>query len=152
MSIEQAKIDTYEHIRMVQHKMNLLCKELLSRAENHDKSKLESPEVEIFGNAPDLSSMEYNSPAYKESLDKIKPALDHHYANNRHHPQFFKNGVNDMNILDVVEMLCDWASSCKRNKNGNLRKSIEVNGDRFGMSPQLVKILENSVPLVEETT
>lgn len=149
MTIEQAKIDTYEHIRMVQHKINGVIKELINRAEDHDKSKLVSPEVEIFGNAPDLSTMEYNSPAYKESLAQIKPALDHHYANNRHHPQYFKKGIDDMNVLDIVEMLCDWASSCKRNKNGNLRKSIETNADRFGMSPQLVRILENSVEIVE---
>jgi len=33
----------------------------------------------------------------------------------------------------------------RRHNNGNIRKSIEINANRFGISPQLVKILENTV-------
>lgn len=149
MTIESAKIKNYQHILLVQQKVNKLAADLINRGNVHDRSKLESPEAEIFGEAPDLSSMEYNSPAYHENLKNIQVALDHHYANNNHHPQHFKNGINDMNILDVVEMLCDWAASCKNNKGGNIRQSIEANANRFNMSPQLVRILENSISLVE---
>lgn len=149
MSIESAKINHLLHIKNVQKKLNKLAIELIARGQVHDESKLNSPEAEIFGNAPDLSTMEYGSPEYTEGLKVIDEALQHHYANNRHHPQFFKNGINDMHILDIIEMLCDWADSCKRNKNGNLRQSIEHNANRFGISPQLVKIMENSIPLLE---
>lgn len=149
MSIESAKIKNYEHILSVQAKLNRVAAELVNRGNIHDRSKLVSPEAEGFGEAPDLSSMEYNSAEYNANLKKLNETLAHHYANNSHHPQHFKNGVDDMNLLDIIEMMCDWADSCKRNKNGNLRKSIEENGNRFGLSPQLIRILENTIPIVE---
>jgi len=148
-TVEECKLDTLKHISSVQNKMLELAKQLIDRALQHDRSKIEEPELSGFANAPDLSSMKYNSLEYNENLKKLQETLDHHYANNRHHPQHFKNGVNDMNLLDLLEMLCDWSDSSKRNKNGNLQFSIEQNANRFSISPQLVKILENSINLVE---
>lgn len=55
------------------------------------------------------------------------------------------NGVNGMDLMDIVEMLTDWTAAVKRNKNGNVHKSIQVNRERFGLSDQLVSILENTV-------
>lgn len=141
--------DTWKHIHRVQELMNKCIQNLMNRAHQHDQTKLSSPEVELFAEYTDkLAASEYNSPEYKEGLEKIKPALDHHYARNSHHPQHHKNGIDDMTILDVVEMLCDWKASSERHDTGNINKSIEINADRFNMSPQLVKILENSVKLL----
>lgn len=56
--------------------------------------------------------------------------------------------MNDMNLLDVVEMLCDWKAASERHNDGNIRKSITINANRFNMSPQLVKILENTADLL----
>ena len=50
-----------------------------------------------------------------------------------------------MTLIDLIEMLCDWKAATVRNKNGNIRKSIEHNADRFKMSPQLKQIFENTV-------
>ena len=150
MSIESTKIKHYQHILSVQAKLNRIAAELINRGNVHDRSKLESPEAEGFANAEDLSALEYNSPEYNANLKKLNETLEHHYANNNHHPQHFKNGVDDMNLLDVIEMLCDWVDSSKRNKNGNLRKSIEDNGNRFKMCPQLIQILENTIPIIED--
>ena len=86
----------------------------------------------------------------KQFLKDLKPALDHHYSRNRHHPEFFKHGVSDMNIIDLIEMLCDWKASTFRNCDGNLRKSIEINKERFQMSQQLIDILENSIYLFDD--
>lgn len=152
MLSDKEKLCNYEtltHIQDVRDNLTIIISEILDRSSTHDQSKLESPEVEILANAPRLDGIQFGSAEYEESKRSIKDALDHHYANNRHHPQFFKNGINDMNIIDLVEMFADWASSAKRNKNGNLRKSIEKNGIDFGISPQLIKIFENSIDLFE---
>lgn len=53
-----------------------------------------------------------------------------------------------MNLLDILEMLCDWKASSERHNDGNINKSIEINANRFNMSPQLVKILENTVKVI----
>ena len=136
---------TMRHIERVRNLINVCVKELINRGERHDQSKLESPEVEAFTEyTPKLAECTYGSDEYKGYLEAIKPALDHHYANNSHHPEFWKNGVDDMSLLDLVEMLCDWKAASERHNDGNIRKSIEVNADRFELSPQLVRILENT--------
>ena len=328
--------DTFRHIERVRNLLNACVIDLIKRGEQHDQTKLESPEVEAFTEyTPKLATCTYGSEEYKGYLAAIKPALDHHYANNRHHPEFalkdeewkpvagfedshevsslgnvralartaersgptgnvslpernltfhvtpkgyarlqLTNGdkkknklvhrlvaeafvpnpdgkeqvnhidgdklnnkasnlewvtpsenlqhaydtdlrkpcikyciecpdlniiafgcedmerklieagykdassssiwsainhgtkhlgleliayrfeqwmnspVNDMNLLDIVEMLCDWKAASERHNDGNIRKSIEINANRFGLSPQLVKILENTADVM----
>lgn len=141
-----ATIETYKHVKLVSKYLFLFVKELLDRAANHDNTKFESPEVEIFGEHTGmLGECEYGSPEYKECLAKVKPAIDHHYSKNRHHPKFHKNGVDDMTLIDLVELLSDWKSATERNKDGNIRKSIDINAKRYNLTPQLKSILENTV-------
>lgn len=145
--------DTSEHIRLVQKWLHRIVKLLLDRADQHDATKLEPPEVQAFtDNTSKLNALTFGSPEYFGQLKNpdMQHALEHHYANNRHHPQHFKNGLDDMNLVDLVEMFCDWNASSKRHHDGNLRKSIEVNAARFNINPQLVKILENSIELFDE--
>lgn len=54
-----------------------------------------------------------------------------------------------MNLIDLLEMFCDWKAASERHNDGNLRKSIEINATRFGMSPDLVSIFENTMLLVD---
>ncbi len=141
-----ADTETLKHISCVRDNIWILVLELLERAKNHDKSKLESPEREIFGaHTEELSKVEYGTEAYKQLLEKVKPAIEHHYAVNTHHPEHFKNGVNDFDIVDLMEMLCDWVAATKRNKNGNIHRSIEVNTEKYNLPPMLVSILNNTV-------
>lgn len=141
--------DTFRHIERVRNLINNCIVELLKRGELHDQSKLVSPEVEYFTEyTSKLAGCTYGSAEYEGYRAALKPALDHHYANNRHHPEHHKRGVDDMNLIDIVEMLCDWKAASERHNNGNIRKSIEVNANRFGLSPQLVRILENTADLL----
>lgn len=141
--------ETWKHIHRVNQLINAVITELLKRGEKHDQSKLTSPEVELFAEHTDkLSKTTFGSADYEESKKLLKPALDHHYANNRHHPEFFKNGVDDMNLIDLIEMLIDWKASSERHNNGNIRKSLEINGKRFDISNQLLKILENTLEIL----
>jgi len=142
----QGMMEAMKHIHRVRELIFQMIRELDDRARNHDLSKLESPEKEIFGEyTPELSKVEYGSPEYKVLLEKVKPAIEHHYANNRHHTEFHKHGINDMTLVDLVEMLVDWKAATERLKNGNIRKSIEINAERYGISEQLTKIFENTV-------
>jgi hypothetical protein len=141
-----ATLETHAHINEVRSNISLVVKDLIDRANVHDKSKLESPEVEIFGDhTHKLGEVEYGSDEYNELLAEVQPAIDHHYSKNRHHPEHWPNSLNDMTLVDLLEMLCDWKAATGRNKNGNIRKSIEVNAERYKISPQLRKIFENTV-------
>lgn len=142
--------DTLSHICKVRDYLNICIAELLKRGEDHDKTKMENPELDLFVEYTDkLAKSTYGSEEYNKNKEEMAIAIEHHYANNRHHPECHKNGINDMNLIDLVEMLCDWKAASERHNDGNIRKSIEMNGERFGMSEQLVKIFENSVYLLE---
>jgi hypothetical protein len=57
--------------------MNIIVIELLKRAQNHDGSKLESPELELFTIWTEkLAACTYGSETYKEFLEQLKPALE----------------------------------------------------------------------------
>lgn len=188
--------DTSKHIRTVAKVIHLFVKELLDRADRHDQSKLASPEVELFTEyTPKLAGSTYGSDEYEGFRKAMGPALEHHYANNDHHPEHFKgpdpldtedfakaienlknndtipvaikqillhrlerdlkverSPVNEMNLLQLVEMFCDWKAATLRHNNGNLRKSIEHNAGRFGMAEQLEHIFENTAALVDGVT
>jgi hypothetical protein len=152
MTIEEkaTNFETMRHIEKVRGFLNKFILELLSRGEKHDQSKLESPEVEMFAEfTPKLAKSTYGSPEYEGFRKAMGPALAHHYAKNRHHPEHFREGVNDMNLVDLVEMLCDWKAATMRHDDGNIQKSIENNTARFGLNPQLARILQNTVELFD---
>lgn len=135
-----------KHIAIVDNFIQKFISELRLRGINHDKSKNQHPELEAFAFiGSELKELEYGSDEYKKSLERLGPALEHHYANNRHHPEHFKNGIDDFDLVDLIEMFCDWKAASIRHNTGNIRKSIEINAGRFNISEQLVKILENSI-------
>lgn len=137
--------ETMRHIERVRNLINRVCADLQRRGEEHDQSKLRSPEVELFTEfGPRLAGMTYGSPEFNACKAAMGPALSHHYANNAHHPEHHKNGVNDMTLLDLLEMLVDWKASSERHHDGNILKSIEINASRFEISPQLTRIFENT--------
>lgn len=128
--------DTEDHINRVRELMGEAIANMADRAERHDRSKLESPEKEAFDEfTPKLRDCTYGSEQYRGFLAAMKPALNHHYANNSHHPEYYPDGVNDMTLFDLIEMLCDWKAATERHADGDLSKSIEINAERFRMSP-----------------
>lgn len=142
--------ETRKHIRNVAKFLKIVTRHLKKRALEHDATKLESPELELFTEyTPKLAGCTYGSDEYKGFLEGLKPALDHHYAKNRHHPEHYPNGIDDMTLIDVLEMFCDWKAATLRHDNGNILKSIEINAKRFKIDPQLVKILQNTAELFE---
>jgi len=148
MDKEEVIRQTKDHIKNVQIFLNFIGQEIEKRGNGHDKSKLEEPEFETFCEyTVKLATSTYGSEEYKTFLKEMKPALDHHYQNNRHHPEHFEKGIDGMNIIDVLEMLCDWKAASMRHKNGDILKSIELSTERFNLSPQLKNILLNSICL-----
>lgn len=140
------KLEALKHIHRVRHFLYLMIAELDKRAREHDQSKLESPEAEIYGEfTAELAKVEYMSPEYKVLLEKVRPAVEHHYSKNRHHPQFDPEGINGMDLIDILEMLADWRAATERSPNGNIYTSISKNQERFHISDQLARILRNTV-------
>lgn len=151
MTIAECQVDTIRHIENVRKYIRFITDRLTTRGVEHDKLKLESPEVEIFTEyTPKLADSTYGSEEYKAFLKEMNVALDHHYAHYRHHPEHFDRGISDMNLIDIVEMLCDWKAASMRHNDGNLLKSIEINARRFGYDDQLKQVLINTAKLFDE--
>ncbi len=137
---------TREHILEVTKRLLAVARHLGRRAIRHDESKLASPELEIFAVYTEkLRDSKYGSEEYKGFLTEMKPALDNHYSKNRHHPEHHPNGIEDMTLIDLIEMLCDWKAASMRHTTGDILYSITINEERFDISPQLSRILRNTV-------
>ena len=174
-SLEDCKMETLQHIDEVYRRIKTIRNELLNRSMNHDQSKLESPEIEIFTEyTPKLKRSTYGSDEYKGFLKGMNVALRHHYENNSHHPEHYKkfvcNGcfkeykvvmpthcescmysqfkeesdISQMDLLDIVEMFCDWKAATMRHNDGDIMKSIDINQKRFKYSDELAEIFRNT--------
>lgn len=141
----EAEISNLYHIKRVNHILLNLAMILMERAQKHDSSKLREPEKTGFEAATmKLKNFEYGSPEYTKSLEELKPTLEHHYRINSHHPEHYERGIDDMDLMDIVEMYADWQAAGERQKGGNIFKSINHNKDRFKMTDQLAQILKNT--------
>ncbi len=145
MTAYDSTADTLKHSLRVGELMGQPISELVTRSTQHDRSKTEEPELAVFNEfTPKLQHSTYGSDEYKDFLAAMKPALDHHYAVSRHHPEHFAEGVSGMTLVDLVEMLADWKAATERHADGSLIKSLPIQKDRFGISDQLDQILWNT--------
>lgn len=150
MSDYDSRPETHEHIGVVRGYITDVVNALLERALYHDASKLEDPELEMYDEfTPKLRGTTYGSDAYKKNLVHMGDALQHHYQSNRHHPEHFTAGIEGMTLIDLVEMICDWLAATKRHADGDIRRSIEMNQERFGYTNELKRILLNTVEELE---
>lgn len=115
---------------------------LLRRGLKHDLSKYRDPEASRFAEVlPALEDTTYGSEEYDELLDRLDPALQHHYAMNRHHPEHFeawRQPLRGMHLVDVVEMFCDWRAATRRHKDGDIQVSVAHNAGRYGYGGELL--------------
>ena len=137
--------ETVKHIKRVGKLILQVTSILLEKAFNHDASKLEEPELSSFTKlTPKLKNTVYNSKKYFKYLNKMNPAIKHHYSINSHHPDYWEHGITQMSIIELLEMLADWKAASERMKNGNLERSIMQNQERFGYSNELRTLLLNT--------
>ena len=151
MDENEVRQETLKHIEKVRELLYKVIHRLSSRAGLHDKTKLGPEELPIFLEyTSKLKGCTYGSDEYKQFLAEMKPALDHHYANNRHHPEHFQRGIAEMDLIDIVEMFCDWLAATQRHADGNIYASIDINQKRFGYSEDLKAIFFNTAKVFIE--
>ena len=142
--------ETMRHILTVRAMLMECVLEMVSRGDAHDRSKLRDPEVAVFAEYTEiLAGLTYGSEEYKQALAEMKPALKHHYANNRHHPEYHEDGIDGMDLFDLVEMMADWKAATLRHADGDIDESLRKNAKRFNMPPAIVRLLENTIPVLQ---
>lgn len=124
----------------------MAAEELSARGQVHDKSKFDDiemgPLIEMQKMIDQNGQAPFGSAEYKRRTALLKPMLTHHYANNSHHPEHYENGVNGMDLFDIVEMFFDWKAASERGEEPAMNLSIAF--ERFELSPQLAQIFTNT--------
>lgn len=140
-----SRADTLAHIHLVRDHLDTFIAEMLNRGTRHDASKLTPAEKPAFDLIiPLLTGVSYGSPEYLGLVERVKPALEHHYAHNSHHPEHFRDrGIAGMDLFDLVEMICDWMAAARRHPGDGVKLSYNV--ELFGIEPQLASILANTL-------
>ncbi len=131
------------HIRGVQTWMRHVIMLWTNRMVFHDQSKYSSPELPLIHQKARLDSIPLNTPDYYDALSQIKSAVQAHYECNTHHPEHYANGVLDMSLLDLMEMICDWRVAAEMNGT-DLAVSFDKCVERFDIPQELRTVLLNT--------
>jgi len=140
-----SRADTLAHIHDVRDNIGMFVVEMLRRGRLHDASKLSDAEKPSLDMAlPLLQGVAYGSAEFQAVVDRVAPALEHHYRHNSHHPEHYGNtGVAGMDLFDLVEMVCDWMAAARRNPEDGVKLAFNV--EKFGIAPQLASIIANTL-------
>lgn len=145
MTPAQAHIqDVLKHRHRVAKLLLTAARALTERAACHDDSKFSAAEMDAFiATRSRFAATPYGTPEYFALLAELKPALDHHYAENRHHPEHFENGIEGMDLMDLLEMVCDWMAASQR-RPGDILELGKLY-ERFHIEDPLARIISNTV-------
>ena len=97
VSVEDAKLDTKYHIEAVQACGDYLMRSFTNQLRYHDHTKLEN--IEEFTEGLNKG---FNSPEFQKWYNM-------HVHTERHH--LLKNVPDDVDLIDVLEMICDCVSA-----------------------------------------
>lgn len=122
-----------------------LYEDLLIRIENHDLSKYEKEEFNAY------RQYYYPTKTEKKNISNIERAFneawEHHYLNNDHHWENRQNNT-DVNILAILENLCDWlAMGYKFNDRpylyyNKVKNKIKLNNDDRLLLEKFINIID----------
>jgi len=144
---EEAKtaITIAKHILFVRTYLDRLANTLVMRGLLHDASKTNDDEFDGFVKIGKISrTYPYGSDEYKQSMRDNKDVIDLHYSRNPHHPEHHKNGVADMSLIDIIEMVCDWKAASEVYGKTSFEDSLKISIERFGLTSEqeyLVKLI-----------
>ena len=152
----QSEIDAYyktsetirNHRNRVANYMACIAQMIKLRGEEHDVSKLSPVEFPVYSRAiGEFEKYSFGSDGYEKAKESIKQATDHHYKLNRHHIEYFSDGIDGMNLIDLIELLCDWKSATLNHPEnpGDMARSLQVATEKYKISPQLARVLYNTI-------
>ena len=153
MTSEEIRVvqSIYEHQQKVASVMRQVIHELVTRALTHDASKFTTQELrDNLVTLPDKWELQtkghgYHSPEQEQHRARFAAEIARHRKANRHHPEYHVNGVNDMDLIDLIEMLCDWYVSAS-----DIDQSIRENSQDYEIPPHISRILENTASKLKE--
>ena len=138
--------DTLLHISEVKENLETVASELRKRGEAHDRTKLQELEFDAFVSTRDqFKKANYGTKEYDACVSAVKPAVVHHHKNNRHHTDFHENGINDMTLIDIIEMVADWRAAARRSPDKKFADTLDYAKKKYGIDDQMFGIICNTL-------
>lgn len=125
-----------EHKARVKQWIEVFIRELRKRAELHDDSKLEEPEISGWRAMDKEPRYKYGTKEYFDKVNRYKWLIEQHWKSNRHHPEYWTLNPDKQNrdLIDIIEMLSDWLGySSKKPSYNEAKKLVEEQTKRYGL-------------------
>lgn len=107
-NIEEYNQEQLEHIQLVQKLVFAFCNDLMERAIDHDTSKFSGKEYWTFVESKEALSKSQNGKDKDYQKYLTSDAIQHHYQNNKHHPEYWDSLKEEMPIYEAIIMFFDW--------------------------------------------
>lgn len=143
--------DIITHKRKIFKNMQIMSNELMDRAFEHDNDKIENDVVYNIYNihCQTQRSIPFGS---KERIEfegtTMKEGIDLHIMLNRHHLYNTRNELTfeDANLLDYLEILCDWVAAMGRHEMTQEEEVNRINGlmDKYNFPADIRKPFINT--------
>jgi hypothetical protein len=131
----------HRHITLVKDNLFTIANKLQKRARNHDLSKLRGDELLGFIQINKVArKYPYGSDEYKAALEIDAVGL--HYSRNDHHPEYFSDGVSDMNLFQLIEMVADWKAASETYGQTTFDESLRKQRKRFHLDDKQFYIIQ----------
>lgn len=129
------------HRAFVSSYLNRFADAMNARAVEHDLSKLLAEEFDGFVAINRVAREHpYGSEEYKAAL-KNNDVINLHFSRNRHHPEFYENGVAGMGLLDMIEMVCDWKAASEVYGVTSFQDALRIQVGRFSLTEEQVWLI-----------
>jgi len=144
---EQPTTEEYiiSHIDRVKSWISRFATILYSRGIHHDESKLQEPEYSLWKKMDEEPRYPYGTQQYKDKLERHKKVFKLHYRKNRHHPEHWNGWYSEMDLVDMIEMMCDWLGYKENISLSEAQKLIETQCKRYGFSNEMRGLLYNTL-------
>lgn len=144
--MSKAVIETHKHIARVRELLSAFAIEMIERGNRHDASKFLPVEIEPLERMQEVIERDgpapFGSEEYTRRTAMLGPMIEHHRANNSHHPEYYPNGIDGMDLFDLVEMFFDWKAASERGKESAMGLAFAC--EKYNVSPQLESIFRNT--------
>lgn len=131
--------------------LSKIVQEIFLRAHLHDVSKYSDNEFPGFKGA----IYYVRGPWGRENIpnivkEKLRSSIEEHHKVNDHHPEFHPAGMEDMDLIQLLEMAVDWRAAMIRHGNHDIDENIQIGKERFGYPDFFAKILANTLKKIQK--
>ena len=135
-----------KHINCVQYWMQYFAEILLRRSKEHDRSKLEEPELSQWKKMDEEPRYSYESKEYLEKKKRYESLFKMHWKHNRHHPEYFDGKIfPDRDLIDLIEMLSDWLGYKDHISYSEASSLVKQQTKRYNFSSEIEDLLLNTL-------